>query len=98
MKAGIILLTAPQPAGACFILPVQRQSGTIKTAGSMPGPILHTTAPTQTLTDASHWYRAETARRQGSWTEEPRCQKEAVLLGQGRGHSGRDLCNMQQFL
>lgn len=100
MRAGVILLTAPRPAGACFILPAQRQSGAIKTAGSTPGPFLHTTAPTHTLADASLIHRAETARKRESWTEEAETVGEdtRVLGGSRGGHCGRDLCGVRSFL
>lgn len=54
MRAGVILLTAPWPTGACFMLPVQRQSGAIKTAGSTLGPILHNNAATHTSVSLTH--------------------------------------------
>lgn len=62
-ESRVILLTAPPPAVACCFLPVHGQSGAIKTAGSTPGPILRTTAPTRTLTDAKLRQRSGEARR-----------------------------------
>ena len=80
VRAGVIFLTAPQPAGACFILPVQRQSGAIKTAGSTPGPN-RTTAPTHTLTNASLIHKSRDSQRQ-IWIDEP-SRKKTLKCSEG---------------
>lgn len=68
-------MTAPQPAGACFVLPAQRQSGAIKTAGNKPRPILHATARAHTLANARLLHRVEAARDPECFAQEQRRQK-----------------------